>query len=95
MPGQRYSKPTLTTLDVCLGVTCRLHFWQNDRGLLHATAVTRGVEWTPTKLALEVNSGEENSPATPAAIRTRNLSITSLTLSPTSCPVHFFTHINT
>ena len=57
MPGQRYSKPTLTTLDVCLGVTCRLHFWQNDRGLLHATAVTRGVEWTPTKLALEVNSG--------------------------------------
>ena len=25
----------------CLGVTCHLHFWQNDRGLLRATAVTR------------------------------------------------------
>ena len=27
----------------CLALTCHLHFWQNDRGLLHATAVTR--EW--------------------------------------------------
>ena len=26
----------------CLAVTCRLHFWQNDRDLLRATAVTRG-----------------------------------------------------
>ena len=26
---------------VCLAVTCHLHFWQNDRGLLLATAVTR------------------------------------------------------
>ena len=26
----------------CLAVTCHLHFWQNDRGLLHATAVTQG-----------------------------------------------------
>ena len=26
----------------CLGVVCHLHFWQNDRGLLHATAVTQG-----------------------------------------------------
>ena len=26
----------------CLPVTCHLHFWQNDRGLLRATAVTRG-----------------------------------------------------
>ena len=26
----------------CLTVTCHLHFWQNDRGLLRATAVTRG-----------------------------------------------------
>ena len=26
----------------CLAVTCHLRFWQNDRGLLHATAVTRG-----------------------------------------------------
>ena len=26
----------------CLAVTCHLHFWQNDRDLLLATAVTRG-----------------------------------------------------
>ena len=26
----------------CLAVTCQLHFWQNDRDLLRATAVTRG-----------------------------------------------------
>ena len=26
----------------CLPVTCHLHFWQNDRDLLRATAVTRG-----------------------------------------------------
>ena len=25
----------------CLSVNCHLHFWQNDRGLLRATAVTR------------------------------------------------------
>ena len=28
----------------CLAVTCHLHFWQNDRDLLRATAVTRGYE---------------------------------------------------
>ena len=27
---------------VCLAVTCHLHFWQNDLGLLHATVVTQG-----------------------------------------------------
>ena len=27
---------------VCLAVTCHLHFWQNDRDFLRATAVTRG-----------------------------------------------------
>ena len=26
----------------CLAVACHLHFWQHDRGLLRATAVTRG-----------------------------------------------------
>ena len=34
----------------CLAVTCHLHFWQSDRGLLRATAVTRG--WN-RKLTLE------------------------------------------
>ena len=27
---------------ICLAVTCHLYFWQNDRDLLRATAVTRG-----------------------------------------------------
>ena len=31
----------------CLVATCHLRFWQNDRGLLCATAVTRGVERIP------------------------------------------------
>ena len=31
----------------CLGVICHLHFWQNDRGLLRANAVTRGVRRIP------------------------------------------------
>ena len=53
MPGQRHSRPTPTSLSrrayACLGVTCHLQFWQNDRDLLRATAVTRGVERTPNK----------------------------------------------
>ena len=35
-------KATYVTVCVCLAVTCHLHFWQNDRDLLLATAVTRG-----------------------------------------------------
>ena len=53
MPGQRHSQPTPTSLGQgsmrVLGVTCHLHFWQNDRGLLHATAVTRGRNGHPSK----------------------------------------------
>ena len=41
----------------CWGVTYHLHFWQNDWGLLHATAVTQGGMDTPKsqhkKLTLE------------------------------------------
>ena len=33
----------------CLHVTCNPHFWPNGRGLLRGTAVTRGVERTPSK----------------------------------------------
>ena len=29
-------------VNACLAVTCHLHFWQDDRDLLRATAVTRG-----------------------------------------------------
>ena len=45
---------------------------------LRATVVTRGVERIPkSESALKVDPGEENSPAVPAGIRTRDLSITS------------------
>ena len=33
----------------CLAVTCHMHFWQNDRDLLCATAVTRGQNRYPNK----------------------------------------------
>ena len=36
---------------VCLAVTCHLHFWQNDRGLLGATAVTLG--WNRYRVSTE------------------------------------------
>ena len=38
----------------CLGVTCHLQFWQNDRGLLRATAVTRGGTDTERESALKM-----------------------------------------
>ena len=53
MPGQRPGQPhsdfVWTKVYACLGVTCHLHIWQNDRGLLPAAAVTRGLERTPNK----------------------------------------------
>ena len=50
------------------------------------TEVTRGWNRHRIESAHKVNSGEENYPAASAGIRTRNLSITSLALLPTSCP---------
>ena len=39
--GDRSSFVKVACLAVgCLAVTCHLHFWQNDRGLLRAAAVT-------------------------------------------------------
>ena len=32
----------ICSVHVCLAVTCHLHFWQNDWGLLHASAVPQG-----------------------------------------------------
>ena len=43
-----YSDFTGSKVYACLGVSCHLHFWQNDQGLLRATAVTWGVERTPS-----------------------------------------------
>jgi len=38
---------------VSLAVTCHLHFSQNDRDLLRATAVTRGGTDTETTVSVE------------------------------------------
>ena len=43
-----------------------LHFWQNDQGLLCATAITRGWNRHQIRFSTQTNSGEENSPAAPA-----------------------------
>ena len=32
----------ICSVRVCLAVTCHLHFWQNDRDISRATAITRG-----------------------------------------------------
>ena len=60
-----------------LAVTCHLRFWQNDQGLLSATAVTQRWNGYRNESAQKVDHGEENSPAAPAGIQTCNLSITS------------------
>ena len=41
----------------CLAVTCQLHFWQDDRGLLHATVVTRG--WNGYRIRVNTQTLEE------------------------------------
>ena len=39
---QPFMQSHVRKVHACLTVTCHLHFWQNDRGPLRATAVTRG-----------------------------------------------------
>ena len=40
-------------VDACLAVTCHLHFWQNDRDLLRANAVTGGGTDTEIRVSTE------------------------------------------
>ena len=47
-------KATYVTVCACLAVTCHLHFWQNDRDLLRATAVTQG--WMDTEIRVSTES---------------------------------------
>ena len=68
----------------CLVVTCHLHFWQNDRDLLRATVVTPGWNGYRNKSQHRKSTLEKkNSPAAPAGIPTRDLSITELSPPPT------------
>ena len=54
-----------------------LHFWQNDRDLVRATAVT---DTEISETAQKVDPGEENSLAASAGTLTSDLSLTSLAL---------------
>ena len=58
MHGQRHSQPTPDFIGsrvcACLGITYHLHFWQNDLGLLRATAATRG--WNGYRIRVSAQS---------------------------------------
>ena len=74
----RFNKSHIRKVYACLAVTCHLHFWQNDRDFFTCYCGNTGVERIPKlESAQKVDPGEENSPAVPAGIRTRDLSITS------------------
>ena len=74
--SRHFTQSQLRRVHACLAVTCHLHFWQNDRECLRATAVTRC--WKGYRIrAQQVNPGEEKSPAAPAGTQTRDLSVTS------------------
>ena len=78
-------------VSACLGVTCHLYFLAERPGSFTCHCGNTGGETdTKQESAHNVDSGEENSPAAPAGIRTRNLSITSPALSPTSYPGSIF-----
>ena len=51
-----------------LGVTCRLHFWQNDWGLLCAAVIRHDGKDAELWSAQRVHSGEENASAAPAGL---------------------------
>ena len=49
----------------CLGVTCHLHFWQNDRDLLRAIVLTRG--WNGHRVRVSIQSLTLEKKISPAA----------------------------
>ena len=74
-------------LYACLGVTCHLHFWQNDQSFschFHKTCVV----WSHghRTRAQKFNSGEEKSSTGSVGYQTCDL-ITSLVLYHPSCPI--------
>ena len=66
----------------CMFVTCRMHFWQNDRDLLRATAVTRGCN----KYRHVNKHGKNLKKGSLAGNRTCHFSITGLSALPLSYP---------
>ena len=61
----------------CLAVTCHLHFWQNDRGLLRVTAVTRGWNGYRIRVSTESWPWRRKFSRRSAVIRTRDFSVKS------------------
>ena len=72
-----YTQRHIGRVHACLTVTCHLHFRQNDRGLLRATAITRG--WSGYR-----NKSAQNFPAASAWTRTSDLLSASPALKPLS-----------
>ena len=64
--------------NVCLAVTCHLHFWQNDWNPF--TCYCKGWNGYRNESAQTVAPWKVSSPATPAGTWTHNLLITSSTL---------------
>ena len=63
---------------VCLAVICLLHFWQTDRDLLRATAVTHGWNGYLNKSQhRKLTPENKNYPAAPARNRTPDLLVMS------------------
>ena len=87
--GQRHSQPTPSSLDVCVA-RCNFQpaLWAEWQGSFtcHCTAVTRVWNGQRKRVSTHSSQWRKNSPAALAGIRTRNLSITSPALSPTSYP---------
>ena len=82
-------------MHVCLAVTCHLHFWQNDQGPLHATAVAQGGNGYKISDSTESYSEEENSPTTPA--RDKNCAVPKSCVLPLCCtppPPHLSATVN-
>ena len=53
----RFMQSHICKMYACLAVTCHLHIWQNDQGLLHGTAVTR--EGTDAEMRITHRKNEE------------------------------------
>ena len=62
---------------VCLAVTCHLHFWQNDRDLLGAAAVTEGRTDTKIRVSTESQTRRRKFSHHTSRTWTHKLSITS------------------
>ena len=58
----RFIQSLIGRVHVCLAVTCHLHFWQNDRDLLRATAVTQDGTDTTQEVDHEKNISRRSRP---------------------------------